>query len=140
MKIEKLDGDVVRSILPKTGFSKEERNEHIKRIGFISSMLERNGISVLASFISPYHESRNFVRRLCNNFIEVYVSTPVEECEKRDVKGLYAKARSGEIKNFTGIDDPFEAPVNPEIKIDTSSQSVEESAGIIIEYLENLGI
>ena len=140
MKIEKLDGDVVRSILPKTGFSKEERNEHIKRIGFISSMLERNGISVLASFISPYHESRNFVRRLCNNFIEVYVSTPVEECEKRDVKGLYAKARGGEIKNFTGIDDPFEVPVNPEIKIDTSNQSVEKSAGIIIEYLEKLGI
>lgn len=124
---ERLDGDTVRDIFPKTGFSKEERNNHVKKVGFLASMLERNGVTVAASFISPYEEARDFVRSHCKNFIEIYVSTPIEECEKRDIKGLYAKARKGEIKNFTGLDNPFEKPQSPDLTIDTTGQSIEES-------------
>ena len=93
MKCEQLDGDTVRSIFPETGFSRTERNSHIKRMGFLASLLERNGVIVVASFISPYEESRNFVRNECGNFVEVYLSTPLEVCEKRDVKGLYKKSQ-----------------------------------------------
>jgi len=135
LKIEHLDGDAVRSIFPMTGFSKEERNRHIKRVGFLASMLEKNGVFVIASFISPYKESRDFVRNLCSNFREVYVSTPLTECERRDSKGLYAKARKGEIKQFTGIDDPYEVPQNPEITVDTSNQSVSESIDYVMKEL-----
>ena len=136
IKVEHLDGDRVRKIFPKTGFSKEERNRHVKRVGFLASMLEKSGGTVLASFISPYRDSRQFVRELCNNFVEVHVSTPLEVCEQRDIKGLYAKARKGEITQFTGIDDPYEAPENPEITIDTSNQSVDESVKHVIHQLE----
>jgi len=135
LKIEHLDGDVVRTIFPATGFSKEERNRHIKRVGFLASMLEKNGVFVIASFISPYKESRDFIHNLCSNFREVYVSTPLEECEKRDAKGLYAKARKGEITQFTGIDDPYEVPVNPEIIVDTSNHSVNESIDYVMKEL-----
>jgi len=135
LKIEHLDGDVVRSIFPTTGFSKEERNRHIKRVGFLASMLEKNGVFIIASFISPYKESRDFVRNLCSTFREVYVSTPLAECERRDSKGLYAKARKGEIKQFTGIDDPYEVPQNPEITVDTSNQSVNESIDYVMKEL-----
>jgi len=135
LKIEHLDGDAVRSIFPMTGFSKEERNRHIKRVGFLASMLEKNGVFIIASFISPYKESRDFVRNLCSNFREVYVSTPLAECERRDSKGLYAKARKGEIKQFTGIDDPYEVPQNPEITVDTSNQSVNESIDYVMKEL-----
>lgn len=127
LKVEYLDGDRVRDIFPKTGFSKEERDRHVKRIGFLASILEKNGVIVIAAFISPYEESRQFVRNLCNNFIEVYISTPLEECKKRDSKGLYAKAERGEIKNFTGIDDPYEVPLQPEIRIDTAEITVREA-------------
>ncbi len=133
LKVEHLDGDSIRDIFPKTGFSKEERNRHIRRVGFLASKLEQNGVIVIASFISPYQETRDFVRGLCKNFIEVYVSTPLEECERRDVKGLYAKARKGEITQFTGIDDPYEVPVNPEISIDTTNISVEEAVKEIMK-------
>ena len=133
--VEFLDGDIVRNIFPKTGFSREERDRHIKRIGFLAGILERNGISVVASFISPYKESRDFVRDNCSNFFEVYVATPLAECEKRDVKHLYARARAGEIKHFTGIDDPYEEPENPELKIDTTGRSVEECVDDIIREL-----
>ena len=136
IKVEHLDGDRVRQIFPKTGFSKEERNRHVKRVGFLASMLEKNGVTVIASFISPYRESREFVRKMCRNFIEVYVATPLEVCEQRDVKGLYAKARRGEIKQFTGIDDPYEAPENPEITVDTTGQTVEESVQYVLKQLE----
>jgi len=135
MKVEHLDGDIVRSIFPATGFSMEERNRHVKRVGFLASLLEKNGISVVASFISPYKESRDFVRNLCSNFQEIFVSTPLEECERRDTKGLYAKARKGEITQFTGIDDPYEEPEKPEINVDTSNQSVKESVDFILEKL-----
>ena len=134
-KVEHLDGDVVRNIFPKTGFSREERDRHIRRVGFLASRLEHNGVFVLASFISPYKESRDFVRGICNNFKEIYISTPLEVCEQRDPKGLYAKARSGEIKNFTWIDDPFEAPDNPELAIDTTNTSVEEAVNKVMKLI-----
>jgi len=131
LKVEYLDGDRVRNIFPKTGFSKEERDRHVKRIGFLASMLEKNGVIVVAAFISPYEESRKFVRDLCNNFIEVHVSTPLEECKRRDIKGLYAKAEKGEIKNFTGIDDPYEVPLQPELSFDTTNITVDEAVNRI---------
>ena len=134
-KAEHLDGDKVRDIFPKTGFSKEERNRHVKRVGFLASMLEKNGVFVVASFISPYKESRDFIRDLCDNFKEVHIATPLEVCEQRDVKGLYAKARAGEITQFTGIDDPYEEPQNPEIIVDTTHQSIEESVEAVMKGL-----
>jgi len=136
-KVERLDGDVVRSFFPNTGFSKEERNTHIKRVGFLASLLENNGVSVVSSFVSPYEESREFVRNLCDNFIQVYVSTPLEECERRDVKGLYKKARAGEISNFTGISDPYQAPKDAQIVIDTSKETEEDSFKRIKKYISS---
>ena len=122
LKVELLDGDKIREIFPKTGFSKQDRNSHIKRVGYLASKLEENGIFVIAAFISPYKSSRDFIKDLCKNFVEIHVSTSLKVCEKRDVKGLYAKVRSGEIKNFTGINDPYENPENPDIIIDTNNQ------------------
>ncbi len=136
LKVERLDGDTVRSIFPQTGFTKEERNTHIKRIGYLASILEKNGIIVIASFVSPYNESRDFVRNLCNNFVEVFVDASLERCEERDVKGLYAKARRGEIKNFTGISDPFEVPENPEIVLNNDNESIDESFKKVNNYIE----
>jgi adenylylsulfate kinase len=132
---EYLDGDAIRSVFPMTGFTRDERNEHIRRTGFLASRLEAHGVTVVASFVSPYRESRDFVRGLCGNFIEIYVATPLEECERRDVKGLYARARRGEISNFTGISDPYEVPEHPEISFDTRTVSVEEAAARILERL-----
>lgn len=134
-KVDHLDGDTMRDIFPKTGFSKEERNSHIRRVGYLASKLESNGVFVTASFISPYKETRDFVRSLCTNFIEVHVSTPLETCEKRDVKGLYAKARKGEITQFTGIDDPYEAPENPDVRIDTTNISIEEAVEQVLKAI-----
>lgn len=131
--VEYIDGDVVRSIFPQTGFSREDRNNHIKRIGYIAHLLEKHSVLVICSFVSPYKESREFARNLCKNFFEVYVSTPLSICEKRDVKGLYAKARKGQIKQFTGIDDPYEEPENPELRIDTSVVPLNECIHKIIE-------
>lgn len=124
--VERLDGDSIRNLFPQTGFTRKERDEHIRRVGFLASTLEKNGVFVVASFVSPYDDSRRFVRGLCRNFIEVYVSTPLEECERRDTKGLYAKARRGEISNFTGISDPYEPPEKAEVVIDTTGASVEQ--------------
>jgi len=138
LRVEHLDGDSIRDIFPKTGFSKEERNRHIKRVGFLASKLEKNGVIVIASFISPYQETRDFVRNLCSNFVEVYVSTPIDVCEKRDVKGLYAKARKGEITQFTGIDDPYEIPKKPEINIDTTNMTIEESVKKVLKHFNGL--
>jgi len=134
--IEYLDGDKVRDVFPQTGFSRDERNMHVKRIGFLASILEKHGILVIASFISPYREGRNFTRKLCRKFIEVHISTPISECMKRDPKGLYARAKRGEIKNFTGLDDPYEAPQKPEIRIDTSLLTVKEAVSIVVDYLK----
>jgi adenylylsulfate kinase len=135
-KVTRLDGDTVRSIFPNTGFSRDERNNHIRRVGYLASILEKNGIIVISSFVSPYAESRDFVRNMCGNFIEVFVTAPLEECERRDVKGLYKKARAGEIKNFTGIDDPYEPPARPEITIHTENRTVDESAAVVISYIQ----
>ena len=126
-KVERLDGDTIRGIFPATGFTRPERDQHIRRVGYLASRLEKNGVFVVASLVSPYQDSRDFVRGLCDRFLEVYVATPLEECERRDVKGLYAKARRGEIANFTGIDDPYEPPSAPELTVDTSGLSVEQA-------------
>lgn len=134
-KVERLDGDILRSVFPSTGFSRKERDEHIQRVGYLASRLEHHGIFVVASFISPYRQAREFVRKLCRNFIEVYVKASLETCKRRDVKGLYKKATDGKITSFTGIDDPYEEPENPEIVIDTDVQSIEQSEQIIMNYL-----
>ena len=139
LKLERLDGDKVREIFPKTGFSREDRNMHIRRIGFLCSILEKNGVCPIASFVSPYKESRDFVRNITQNFVEIYVATPLEVCEKRDVKGLYKKARAGQIKQFTGIDDPFEVPSNPELTIETQRETVKDSARRVMNYLKQRG-
>lgn len=137
LRVERLDGDQLREILPGTGFSKEDRDAHVKRVGLLASMLQKNGIFVIASLVSPYREARSFVRDLCDRFVEVYTSTPLEECEKRDVKGLYAKARQGQIKNFTGISDPYEAPQSPELIFDTRDVSVDEAVDQIIAHISS---
>jgi len=135
--IEMLDGDAIRAVFPATGFTKSERDAHVKRVGYLASRLEFHGITVIASLVSPYRESRDFVRSLCRDFIEVYVSTPIEECERRDVKGLYAKARRGEITSFTGVDDPYEIPTSPELVLDTSLLGVEEAATRVLEMVQH---
>lgn len=134
-EVEHLDGDVIRDIFPKTGFSKDDRNNHIKRVGYLASRLQAHKVFVIGSFVSPYKEARDFVRDLCEDFTEIYISTPYEECERRDVKGLYAKARRGEIKNFTGLDDPYEAPEHAELEIDTTHITIDEAVEYVINYL-----
>lgn len=135
LKVEQLDGDSVRALFPQTGFTRPDRDAHIRRVGFLASRLEENGVFVVASFVSPYQESRDFVRGLTKRFIEVYVSTPLEECERRDVKGLYARARRGEIPNFTGISDPYEPPARPELVIDTRTVTADEAVHRIMARL-----
>jgi adenylylsulfate kinase len=136
-RVEILDGDVVRENLSKgLGFSKEDRDINIRRIGFVAHLLARNGVKAICAAISPYRAIRDEIRQMAGDFIEVYVSTPVEVCEERDVKGLYRKARAGEIKGFTGIDDPYEPPLDPEIEISTAGETPEESATRIVKELE----
>lgn len=132
-EVEYIDGDALRAVFPGTGFTRDQREEHLRRTGYMASRLEAHGIMVVASFVSPYRESRDFIRKLCRNFVEIYVSTPLDECERRDVKGLYARARRGEIRNFTGIDDPYEPPEHPELTIDTRSLSVEHSVAKVLK-------
>ncbi|BAQ62421.1 adenylylsulfate kinase [Geminocystis sp. NIES-3708] len=139
-KLEVLDGDIVRTNLTKgLGFSKEDRDENIRRIGFVSNLLTRNGVIVIVSAISPYREIRDEVREKIGNFVEVFVNAPLSVCEDRDVKGLYKKARSGEIKMFTGISDPYEAPLNPEIECRTDLEELDESVNKVLQSLEKLG-
>jgi adenylylsulfate kinase len=136
--LEVLDGDIVRENLSKgLGFSKEDRDTNIRRIAFVANLLSRNGVPVITAAISPYREIRNEARELMDGrFVEVYTKAPLEVCEERDVKGLYAKARAGEIKEFTGISDPYEPPENPEILVETDKQSPEDSAKQILAFLE----
>lgn len=134
-RVEQLDGDSIRHIFPNTGFTRPERDAHIKRVGYLASKLEQNGVFVVASFVSPYEESRQFVRGLCGNFVEIHIATPLAVCEQRDAKGLYAKARRGEIKNFTGIDDPYEPPTNPEITLDTTHMTVELAGERVLDVV-----
>jgi adenylylsulfate kinase len=136
-RIEILDGDVVRENLTKgLGFSKADRDENIRRIGFVAHLLTRNGVIVLVSTISPYREIRDEVRQRIGNFMEVYVSAPLEVCEQRDVKGLYKRARAGEIKGFTGIDDPYEPPLTPEVECKTHQETLEESVAKVLDTLQ----
>ena len=139
-KVEILDGDVVRTNLSKgLGFSKEDRDTNIRRIGFVANLLSRNGIVAITAAISPYRTIRDEIRAIESNFVEVYVKAPLEVCEARDVKGLYAKARAGEIKGFTGIDDAYEEPLNPEIICYTERESVEDCVKKVLNKLEELG-
>ncbi|HEU4480354.1 MAG TPA: adenylyl-sulfate kinase [Actinomycetota bacterium] len=137
--VEILDGDIVRENLSKgLGFSKEDRDTNIRRIAFVAHLLQRNGVFVITAAISPYVSIRQEARDMIKDFVEVYADAPLEVCESRDVKGLYAKARAGEIKGFTGIDDPYEAPENPEVVCKTETESVEESAQKVIDKLIEL--
>jgi len=139
-KIERLDGDIVRQGLTRDlGFSKEDRDKNIERVTFVSKLLTRNDVIVLATFVSPYRERRRKSRQEIGEFIEVYVKASLEECIRRDVKGMYKKALAGEIKNFTGINDPYEEPTDPEITLDTDNETIEESVDKIVKYLENNG-
>jgi adenylylsulfate kinase len=134
--IEVLDGDVVRTNLTKgLGFSKADRDENIRRIGFVANLLTRHGVIVLVSAISPYREIREEVKQKIGNFVEVFVNAPLNVCEERDVKGLYQQARKGEIKGFTGIDDPYEAPLNPEVECRTDLEELEESMAKVWDKL-----
>lgn len=135
VKVDTLDGDEIRKIFPNTGFSREAREFHVERVAHVASVLEKNDVSVIVSLVSPYRNSRDFARKICQNFIEVHVCTPIEVCQKRDPKGLYQKAVRGEIKNFTGLSQDYEAPLNPELKVDTSGLSMEESAQLIMSHL-----
>ena len=136
-EVEHLDGDAVREVFPKTGFSRKERTAHLKKVGFLASKLQKHGVFVVCSFISPYQDVRQIVREMCEDFTEIYVSTPLKECERRDVKGLYEKARKGEIENFTGISDPYEPPKNPDITIDTTHIGVEDAVKEVFDFLSS---
>ena len=138
-KVEVLDGDIIRTNLSKgLGFSKEDRDTNIRRIGFVCNLLTRNDVVAIAAAISPYRDIRDEVRRDIGAFIEVYVRCPIEVLAERDVKGLYKKALAGEIKNFTGVDDPYEAPLAAEVIVDTDEESPEKSAARILAKLEEL--
>ena len=134
-RVELLDGDEIRAMFPNTGFSREARDAHIRRVGYVASRLERHAVTSVAALVSPYRESRDFVRGLCQRFVEVYVSTPLEECERRDPKGLYRRARAGEVAQLTGVSDPYESPEAPELVIDTRTVSAEGAAERVMEHL-----
>jgi adenylylsulfate kinase len=138
--VEVLDGDIVRENLTKgLGFSKEDRDTNIRRIGFVCGLLSKHGAVAISAAISPYRAVRDHVRSQITNFIEVFVDTPLELCIQRDVKGMYKKALAGQMKNFTGIDDPYEAPLNSELTIKTAHETAEKSAARVLAYLEEKG-
>ncbi len=135
--VELLDGDEVREHLSKgLGFNKEDRDTNIRRIGFVASLLARNGVVAVTAAISPYRDIRDEVRGWIENFVEVYVATSLEDCEARDVKGLYAKARTGGLPEFTGVSDPYEPPLSPEVRVETAGRSPAESAADVLTWLE----
>jgi adenylylsulfate kinase len=139
-RVQRLDGDVVREKLtPDLGFTKEDRDKNIERVTFIAERLVRHGVITVCAFISPYRAERQYARGEIGRFVEVFVKCPLEVCEERDVKGLYAKARAGEIKNFTGISDPYEEPENAEMTVDTSQSTLEAEVDAIIGYLRENG-
>jgi adenylyl-sulfate kinase len=140
-RVELLDGDVVRTYLSKgLGFSKEDRDENIRRIGFVCELLSRNGVITIVAAISPYRAVRDEVRSRIENFVEIYMECPVEVLAERDVKGLYKKALAGEIANFTGISDPYEPPESPEVAVNSSQETPEQSVERIWAKLEHLGL
>lgn len=131
-----LDGESIRQIFPETGFSKDDRDMHIRRTGHLAGMMEKRGVSLICSFVSPYQDSRDFVRQQTDQFIEVFLNAPRDVCEQRDTKSLYLKAKQGELKNLTGLDDPYEKPLSPEITIDTANTDVTTCKRIILDYLK----
>jgi adenylyl-sulfate kinase len=138
-RVERLDGDIVREGLTNDlGFSKKDRDENIRRIAFVANMLSRNNVIVLATFVSPYRAARRSARREIGRFVEVYVRCPIEICMKRDVKGMYQKAREGKITHFTGVDDPYEEPERPELILDTDKEPVDESVQKVLQTLVKL--
>jgi len=138
--VEILDGDIVRTHLSKgLGFSREDRDTNIKRIAFVCGLLTRNGVVCISAAIAPYREAREWARREIGDFVEVYLKCPIEVCRQRDVKGLYKLVDEGKIKNFTGVDDPYEEPENPELVIETDKESVGESVSRIFAKLVELG-
>lgn len=137
LPIQRLDGDVVRTTISKDlGFSKEDRDKNIERMSYIAQMLSDNGVNVVSAFVSPYQEMRDFTRSLCKKYIEVFVDCSVKKCKERDTKGMYAKAECGEITDFTGVQDPFEIPENPEVIVNTEKETIEESLKKITDYIE----
>ncbi len=140
LKVEVLDGDEVRRWLsPEAGFSREDRERHLRRVAYVSHLLARNGVVVIASFVSPYRSTRDFARQLIGDFVEVYVKCSLETCMKRDPKGLYHKALAGKIKDMTGIQDPYEEPLSPEVVVDSERESPDECAKRIMAKLLRLG-
>ena len=140
LKAERLDADIIRKHLWKElGYSKEDRDENIRRVTFLAKLLTRNRIAVLTSFISPYIELRDYARREIGNFMEIYVKCPVEVCIQRDTRDMYKKALAGELQNFTGISDPYEEPLNPELVIESDKESLEESVTKVMTKVKELG-
>ena len=140
-RVELLDGDEVREHLSKgLGFSKEDRDENIRRIGWVASVLARNGVVAVTAAISPYRAVRDEVRDRIDAFVEIHVATTLDQCEARDVKGLYARARAGEIPEFTGISDPYEPPLDPEVRVETAGHTPEESAAVVVDWLVAHGL
>lgn len=138
--VEVLDGDIVRTHLSKgLGFSREDRDVNVLRIAFVASLLTKHGVAVITAAISPYAATRLQAREMIGNFVEVHVHSSLEELTRRDVKGLYARALAGEIQNFTGVSDPYEAPLHPDVRVDTEHESVEESVAHILSALEQRG-
>jgi adenylyl-sulfate kinase len=140
-RVEVLDGDDVRENLsPRLGFSKDDRQIHANRVAYVSKLLSRNGVIAIVGLISPFRDFRRRAREMVDKFVEVYVKCTVDECIERDVKGHYKKALSGEIQNFTGVSDPYEEPENPEIMVDTVTETPEESANKVFEALQEMGL
>ena len=140
LKVERLDADIIRKHLwRELGYSKEDRDENIRRAAYLAQLLTRNGIAVLTSFISPYQETRDYARKQIGSFVEIYVKCPVEICIQRDRRGMYRKALAGEILNFTGVSDPYEEPLNPEVIIESDREPVKQSVARVIAKLKELG-
>lgn len=139
-RVELLDGDIIRTHLsPNLGYSKQDRDTNVKRVGFVADLLSRNGVAVLAALVSPYADTRQYLRENVTNYMEVFVDCPVEECSRRDVKGHYKKAAKGEMKHFTGVDDPYERPANPDLHLRTDKQSMDECISVILDALKKKG-
>ena len=136
LNVARLDGDILRAAFPETGYTREERIRHVKRAGELAARSEKDGAIVIASLISPYREARSYVRSICANFVEIHVKASLATCEKRDPKGLYKKARAGEIKNFTGIDDPYEPPESPDSVIPTDGLTLDQSFELLRKCVE----
>lgn len=140
LKVERLDADIIRKHLwRELGYSKEDRDENIRRAAYLAQLLTRNGIAVLTSFISPYQETRDYARKQIGDFVEIYVKCPVEVCIQRDSRGMYRKALAGEISSFTGVSAPYEEPLNPEVTIESDREPVKQSVAKVIAKLKELG-